>query len=187
MQDIYVYENESNTTAFLAGAIGATTEMLEGIIGWEPFEQGNGIETDLFFLGKNHDISIEEAMKKRFRDVWYMKTDLSKQAQERIVESFKLDLEVLEMTFEEAVTEVIFNLMKLSYRERIGEYQKYIHQYCEEVEYCFGMHNIKNIYGTKRNSNFRLMEENYSFIYFRIIFVEFEDGHVLMLMPTNYE
>lgn len=186
MIDMYVYDKESDATTFLAGATGALTEMLEGLIGWEPFEQGNYIETDLFYLGEADKVSIEEAMKERFRGNWYMCTELSEDAQKRIIDSFSLDLKTIETPFENIVTDIIRSLMKQSYRDRISDYQKYIHEYCQEIEECF-LCKIKRIYSSTKNSNYRLMEENYGFMLWDAVFVEFDDGHVLMLLPSNSE
>ena len=187
MDDYIYYLKEDEYTKHLASATGALTEMLLGLIGWEPFEQGNYIESDLFYLGDNDRLSIEDAMKERFRGNWYMCTDLPEKAQERIIDNFSLDLEVLDTSFEKTVTDIIIPLMKASYREKISDYQKYIHEYCDEVEQCFGMQKIKAIYSSTKKSNYRLMEENYGFIFWSAVFVEFEGGHVLMILPTNSE
>ena len=187
MDDYIYYLKENDYTKHVASVTGALTDMLLGLIGWEPFEQGNYIESDIFYLGEDNKTSIEEAMKERFRGNWYMCTELSEKAQERIIESFSLDLVTLDTSFEEIVTDIIIPLMKTSYREKISDYKKYIHEYCDDVEHCFGVNKIKAIYSSTKKSNYKLMEENYGFIFWDAVFIEFEDGHVLMLLPTNSE
>lgn len=187
MEDYIYYLKEDNYTKHLASSTGALTEMLLGLIGWEPFEQGNYIESDLFYLGENDGLSIENAMKERFRGNWYVCTDLSEQAQERIISGFSLDLELLDVSFEKAVTDIVISLMKESYRNNISDYQRYINEYCEEVKECFGMQKIKAVFRSTKKTKYRLMEENYGLFFFGAVFLEFEGGHVLMLLPSNSE
>lgn len=186
MQDLYAYEKENEYTTYLAGATGALTEMLLGLIGWEPMEQGNLIDSDLFYLGDNREMSIEDAIKKRFRDCWYVQTTMSKKAQERIIDNFSLELKPLDTSFEETITDMVLDIMKDSYREKIGEYKKAIHEYCQEIEECFGYKSIKGIYVSTKKS-YTLLTENYYLMFWGAYFVEFNNGYVLMLLPSNSE
>ena len=186
MQDMYVYEKDNTYTAFLAGASGALIEMFEGMIPSRAFMQGNYIESDVFYLGENNEISIENAVKTRFRNFWYVDTPLTKKQMNSIIDSFSPKLNKIDDTFEELMRSIVISLMEQGYRDTIDDYNKLIHEYCSEITYCLGK--IRNIYHQDRSGDdhYDLLYSNFGPLVWDVFFIEF-DEYALMLMPTNSE
>ena len=68
--DYYAFEKESGITGFLAGIVSTAADEFSMKL-YDLGVRYESFEADIFYIGRDNEITFEDSLKKRMRESWY--------------------------------------------------------------------------------------------------------------------
>lgn len=174
-----IYKNVNGTEAYLAGIVEVYTEIcfMEAFKKIPNYGYGYSLTSDVFGLGENNELSIQQAIRKRIDekcfDLLFDDGDVSEETIEMMIAG--LEITKMNVGIEDAIKELIKVAIK-----NVELISDDISEYCRALEWYLGK--PINVYNVRDNKD---LFTAYEYLIFGTIFIEYEEFAVMLNIGTS--
>lgn len=172
-----IYKNVNGTEAYLAGIVEVYTEIcLTGAFKKIP-NYGYSLTSDVFGLGENNELSIQQAIRKRIDEKCFDMLFDDGDVPEETIEMMIAGLEITKMNV--GIEDAIKELIKVAIKN-VELISDDISEYCRNLEWYLGKPiNVYNVHDNKG------LFTAYEYLIFGTIFIEYEEFAVMLNIGTS--
>lgn len=178
-KDACIYSKVNGTEAYLAGIVEVYTErcLQEAFKKIPGYGYGYSLTSDVFGLGKNNELNIKQAIRKRIDercfDLLFDKGEPPKEQIEIMISG--LEISKMNVSIEDAIKELIKIAIK-----NVEFINDDILEYCRDLEWYLGK--PLNVYNVRDNKD---LFTAYEYLIFGTIFIEYEEFAVMLNIGTS--
>lgn len=178
--DYYAFEKESGITGFLAGIVSTAADEFSMKL-YDLGVRYESFEADIFYIGRDNEITFEDSIKKRMRESWYG-TDKDETYINNLINSSKFKLVKEDKT---TLSNIIVNM----YDNDLTGIRNIAKQFEQDVEYHIkrprGIYSIPFQHNREIYECGSIISMCYTYTIFDMKLIEYDEYALLLIRGSN--